>query len=166
MLTSRPKISDGRLVLVLLLLHVTCVEEEIRVSHPHRGPLFPLGTTLLELASAPAMQTPTRTHSVVGGGFFIYLEQMSLPNRRYEIALFPGSFLFLRREPENEARCERALIILSCLSPPQVKLVCTAAVPPQELFRARLQHSRDEQASRVLLDDLEIAEVSAYTEGT
>ena len=48
---------------------------------------------------------------------------------------------------------------------PQVKLVCTAAVPPQELFRARLQHSRDEQASRVLLDDLEIAEVCAYTKG-
>ena len=49
---------------------------------------------------------------------------------------------------------------------PQVKLVCTAAVPPEELFRARLQHSRDEQASRVLLDDLEIAEVCAYTEST
>ena len=63
-------------------------------------------------------------------------------------------------------------VIMSTVPPPpphplphpfQVKLVCTAAVPPQELFRARPQHSREEQTSRVLLDDLEIAEVCAYT---
>ena len=46
----------------------------------------------------------------------------------------------------------------------QVKMVCTAAVPPQELFRERLQHASEEQESRVLMDDLEITEVRTYEE--
>lgn len=44
----------------------------------------------------------------------------------------------------------------------QVKLVCTAAVPPQELFREKVQRSREEKESRVLMDELDIMEVCMY----
>jgi len=44
----------------------------------------------------------------------------------------------------------------------QVKLVCTAAVPPLELFREKVQRSREEKESRVLMDELDIMEVCMY----
>lgn len=44
----------------------------------------------------------------------------------------------------------------------RVKIVCSAEVEPEQLFRAKLQNTRETEEFRILADDLSIDEVVLY----
>ncbi len=69
----------------------------------------------------------------------------------------------LTAETRTEAR--RFITFLDTLYDHKIKLVCSAQVPPDELFSVKPMNARDDKESMVLTDDLNIDEVYMHKSG-